>query len=1133
MADAFTTQLLPPGVAGVDLKRPVDIIAPARLSRWSNLVRNEEGALTSRPGQTTVGTAGSGAAIHSIIRVNSSSGYGRVLGVGTELYCGDTGAFDLVETGFSGNPLSFVTAHPPISGESWVYIGDSTKMRKVNPLDCTDLPVGLPPPPASDTRIWIDEFRIPVPASLGTVPRMQYVTIGFTIVEAAGGGVEGDLTTYAAQNTTTIDNCDAAGWTNNAGSGGAPTNAVDAVDFKEGAGSTKFSTQNGAAAGAYYNFWNKAAALDLSSINGVGATDDDIIHLWIKTDRPDVLLEARLYFVVNSSFSTSAVPGTDASNNTEAYFKAFRPSDFTPIYEVSSGTIAASATANTNLSTLDQLPKTDDTRSSTEAVRQQTERRRRASNEVGPGRGAWSEFGIIGIPLHRRDFARIGTDSSRTWANVTGLVFVAQMSTNADINVWLDDIYLTGGAGPDTSLVGMQPYDYRYINYDPRTGTKSNPNPVQGPGFRLDAKRRGIVVHPQAYGDSNIRQRFYRRGGVLNNNWYYLGENTEDGGDFTDTLSDLAILAAGTVEIDNDQPVTTVDNAGNAVLGQPLPALWGPVSDIMFGCGDPHRKGDVYWSKPLQYDAWPTINHVEACPPSEELMCGVVHAGQGFAFSRERMFSVVPNVASASIVSTQPTSCASGVVSRKAATVCYGAIYGVARTKVFRTTGGAEEDISDDALGPLFIGETKNGRLPIDFSQPNAIALECHDDELWFLYRDTGGTNQVAIYDPVHQFWRFADFGREIAGFCSEEGVAESSLLLGGRTTGKLYEYDGFSDDGLAITASGRTGAWDQGLPREDKLYGDIVVDVDRQSETVSVTPRTNNDTTTLAALTITSGAGRDRYYLDTKNGGTEPVQGRNISFEFSWSSSTGRPVLFKIGPSFTPQPDTSTLRVTNWDPQGRLSDKYVKGIVIDADTNGVAKSINIQADGVTAATISVNHNGRRSQMYSFPQFLGRLLRFSPADSNPWKLYAHQWIFDEEPLALDRWETQEINHGIPTFQYPLFCYLTYKATAEVTCTVTAYDQDGDSTTEVYTFAATGGVKRQAFWQFRAQQGVLWKWVFTSSARFWLYKSESPLTVKPWVGDAQVVQPFGDDNLDGVRGLRDAGLGASRSGGGGV
>jgi len=148
MADMeWLSQTILPGIAGLDLKRTLEQIPQTKLSRMTNVVRNEEGAITGRAGQTQLGTT-EAAEVHSLARINEPNGAGaeRIAGVGTNLYCGFTGVFSLIDSGYSGDPLTFVTAHPPISADSWLYIGDRTKMRKVRASDCLDLELGLHSP---------------------------------------------------------------------------------------------------------------------------------------------------------------------------------------------------------------------------------------------------------------------------------------------------------------------------------------------------------------------------------------------------------------------------------------------------------------------------------------------------------------------------------------------------------------------------------------------------------------------------------------------------------------------------------------------------------------------------------------------------------------------------------------------------------------------------------------------------------------------------------------------------------------------------------------------------------------------------------------------------------------------------
>ena len=69
--------------------------------------------------------------------------------------------------------------------------------------------------------------------------------------------------------------------------------------------------------------------------------------------------------------------------------------------------------------------------------------------------------------------------------------------------------------------------------------------------------------------------------------------------------------------------------------------------------------------------------------------------------------------------------------------------------------------------------------------------------------------------------------------------------------------------------------------------------------------------------------------------------------------------------------------------------------------------------------------------------------------------------------------------------------------------------------------------------FRAGKGVLYQFVFTSDdgSRWRLYREETTLWVQPLPGDAVVRHPFGNDDLDLVRGVQSAEGTALAPGGG--
>lgn len=1299
------------GQKGLNLNANLDALGPDELSRMTNADHSDGGDATSRPGQTVVATTGA-TNLHSIRRLNdpTDGSFTRIIGADTSLYRGQT-TLSSIDTGYSGDPLSLVPTRPPFSGETWMFVGDRSRMRKVR-VDGLDLPIGLAAPSTAPTATLVPARRTPIayfdPAVNGSVQ----------------DGTSGQF------------------WTANAGfsfsdppvATGIPLTFTDSGTFQTNPGTAVMAADAG-----YNSFWGLARTLDLSTIGGVAAEDEDIIHLILNFGNPSQVGEVRFYFVCSETFSPSILPGTASGVNDNYFLKSFTPGDFTQY--IGGHQLQIDATEVERVYALREQGLKDESLTTLpdgSVVPSHGHRPAPAYNDTivsartperglrfvaGSGVAEFLEIGITGVPLRRGDFKRYGTVATRGWGTITGLVIY--VATRADTNVsgpfdtTFIDMYMTGGYGLDNTDPAAQSYDWRYTHYDSRTGAESNPSPIMAETAWVDAVRRAATITPTANGDSAIRQQIYRRGGTLTNDWQFVGVNTADGGTYQDESSDTEITASSGLLTDHYQPVPTVDETGTTVLAQPVHALWGPIEGLMLACGDPNRPGDVYWCKPGEPDHWPAESHVEVCAPSEELQNGCLFGGQAFTFSRERLYILYPHLTGDASITSMPTQCKKGLVNRWGLTVGRGGIYFVSDDGVYRTAGGPEEWLSQ-AIDPLFRGEAKNGYNPIDLTVLTAIRLEIFEHELYFGYRDTGGVNQIMVLNLDTGSWRHYNFDKQVSVLAVDEGDADSAMLMGGRTTGTLYSHDGFSDAGTAISVAQRTGALDFGRPREEKLLGDQILDVDRQATTINLQNYLNDETITNPIQALTDGTGWVRAIFDSF--GTTPQRARNISSHISWSSATARPVLKRLGTSTTPQPDQTVNRVTNWDdlghpdesyvtgvtfdcdtggmnrniiierdfagvvstvatlqvntagrhkvkfswpalpcnmirvrpddecaawilyradwifqpeppriagwdihfenawdqyytgvdlycdtfgvnktievyvdqvliktetvntngrkvhhitlPWGRghvfhlvatdanpgllytyrwhtenepseqtnwnqnftvegiESDKYLKAIVFQCDTFGLDKTVTVECDGVVVQTLTINANGRKVVEKAFPQQLGRVFRIYPTDNNPGRLYSLWWVFDQEPLALDRWETQETDHNMKGWHYPTYGTISLKSVSTVILRVIAYTHDGVSTTEDYTLATTGGTKQKRLVTFRAGKGVLYKYILFSDQPFWLYREETFMTVRSWNAPGHVdAHPFGNDDLDTTRTMTKAGLAAARGGGG--
>jgi len=1336
------------GLKGLQLNKALDQLDPDELSRWSNLVHSG-GALFTRPGQLAYASIGAGS-IHSIRRLNdpSAATFTHFWGAGANWYRGISGGLTQIDTGFSGNPLTFVTTRPPLSGEPWMVAADSTILRKASRTS-PSLPVGLP-----------------IPGSL-TVAAEAPLKTGIAAFDAS-------------------DSTQAAKWTPFGGPDALFVGVAAPPTLYDASGTSgacvNMATLVGTALTGYLSGMCIAKAMNLSVLPGpITATDEDQIHIALFVDQPNVVEEIRVYFVC-SPFSLPLVgkpfiPGAGGTVNISAYMRAFRASDYAAFVAGQQTAVAAALAAAAQgpvvqqpaVSTINGVPITD--------PRFQNLNPQLAIASLGfpvpapssstlTGGNTWTIFATPSFPLRRSDFLKIGTagDPGTDWSTITGIYITIQtVSTPIVVNgvtqhvravpmtFGFDDAYLTGGYGPDNSDAAAQPYDYRVINFDPRTGARSNGSAVIAAGLAdagagstpVDAVRQAVDITPAAYpGDAQIRQEAYRRGGTLNDNWYFAGVNTSNGGVIKDTLDDVSIATGSVVPVDHFQPVATAASDGTTVLNSPVPVIFGPFDDGTYcALGDSYRPGHLYACIAGEIDHWPSTGPfaVEVCPPSEQLMNGCVWAGQGFVLSRERGYAVHTSLAAtAEGITVTPTGCFPGLAARWGFVVGTGGIFYVAKDGV-RVTLGGESKLLSDQLRPLFHGQTVNGYAPIDWTHPEAIRLELADMDLWLLYQDTNGTRQCLIYSLLYSYWRSYSFARAVGVAYNDETITQAAIgqqriIFGCSANSNAYTHEGFTDDGVAIVGSGRTGAWGFGAPRQEKLLGDIILEADLLGATLTLTTFLNVEAVTNTSQTVAGVVGRQRYTFDPF--GTTPQHARSLSVGFSLTApATGSPQLAYLGATSQIQPDVTMNRPTAWEspttgptegycigcvidcdtgnqprtiviesdlagvvatvaaltvtsngrqkqwyswpavhaqlvrirptgacqpwllfgvewlatpeppriagwdtnyeelsgggaadryytgldlecdtfnlpktvqvwvdqtliqtftvqasgrrvvhltlPWGRghlfrlvatdanpgllythrwwteaepteqtnwnqnftvwesLSDKYLKGVILEADTFGQPKTVNIDVDGaVGAVTFTATHSGRSVVNYVWPQVLGRVFRLFPTDTNPGRLYSVEPLFDEEPFALGRWETQLLSLDLPGSGWGslLSADVCYKSTAVVTYTVTCYNASGvllDTLT--HTLPSTAGAKQKAFVPAAAaNKGVLFKFVFTSadSSGITIYQEESVVRVQPWSGGAVLSRKiWGDDDLDVTRNMTSAVAAAGKSGGG--
>lgn len=181
-----------PGVSGL----PADVLALNRVQFLQNMRSYQPGTIQPRSGTALVTASQFPNAIHSLMRLNDPTPFAtvaalRLIGNGTVLWSEivATSVAAALDTGYSGNPLTIVTAAPPQSPRPYAYVADSTKQRKIN-TDSTIYPIGIAQPLS------------PPAVSLAAPGATVINEVNNSAAWAAAGGTAGAPSTQARINTT-------------------------------------------------------------------------------------------------------------------------------------------------------------------------------------------------------------------------------------------------------------------------------------------------------------------------------------------------------------------------------------------------------------------------------------------------------------------------------------------------------------------------------------------------------------------------------------------------------------------------------------------------------------------------------------------------------------------------------------------------------------------------------------------------------------------------------------------------------------------------------------------------------------------------------------------------------------------
>lgn len=611
-------------------------------------------------------------------------------------------------------------------------------------------------------------------------------------------------------------------------------------------------------------------------------------------------------------------------------------------------------------------------------------------------------------------------------------------------------------------------------------------------------------------------------GDLFNVNWVPGSEVVVNGITCHIYASPLSTKVLQLVESVGQAPGAVFSLPEPTIQGNPLPVMWGPFGgtqfgNVMFAVGDKIQPGNLYWTKPSSPDTASDTGFVEVTSPSEPLMNGFTYDGKAFVFSSQRLFAIFAQTDTSGNISftTQEVPNGKGLISAWA--FCVGPVFWwVNRSGIYSSTGAAPTSITDDALYPLFPHEGAQPVVPIygvyppDFSTAQGLAsmkLAYADNSVYFIYLDVGGVYRCLRYDIDRQGWFFHIYNVPPSIIYQEEGEGVDSVLLG-TFTGLVNQVVESPSDALgnAITCLVQTPSDPIGLPRTNKLYGDVFLDIDPQGVGVSVVAATQEGTVMQPAQVFASGS-RVHPIYDLENG--DGVIGRNLGLVVSWSSATETPVLYEWTPSYVVKVEDTEQRATDWDNGGFNGLKFVQGMRLTADTQNLPTVLQVQSDTgtVEVAGVTCVHNGQVTIAYSWPPFMGHELRIVPSGENPIRIYAVEWIFEPMPDLAVLWQTQGTTHDLPGFHHHRDGYIAVYSPVPQTLTLGLQTSQG---TAGYTFAVGVGQTR-VYLVLGANKSNLTAYKVSGPTAFALFQRDCELRVKAWGDTGPYVSknPFGD------------------------
>jgi hypothetical protein len=1115
---------------GMDLNRPIDALKPLHAAMLKNVRMYQTGRIEARPGESLYCTSGNGG--HSIRRLNDplTSTYTYIVGANTTLYYGTTSVTSC-DSGYSGDPLAMIPYRPEQSEHSWLYLGDSSRMRKVN-VSGTVHQIAMPrpetPPLASlsaqafkvidncdattnwsvpaggsnaitvDTDVYIDTTISQIVYDSGTTgwcsinpASLADIGPGSLIIIDDGGGSEEEVSVQSVLQ------------------GSSTSTTIARIEYESG--STGYcsivltSSLQGITTGSL--IYDSTVSTDkyaiVESIVPELTGTSFCIRLstastWADSDTIQLLDTVRCYTTLTHATtetitSPSLLATLDTLTDSTGYAQkdlSSSPIDLSSIDSTHFTTIddyihislyfPGSASFLTGLSGKLMLDVADDNTFLYNYWYAPFNYQTFGTPNSGMG---WVEvFFRIGDFIHGGSSTLTlgATDIINALKNVYH-IRLSVTSTVTSFNIRFNSISLVGGGGPDTGI--GDPYIYRYRARCTATGAVSDWSPATRNG--MDARRQPIsVVAPAQYTlatEADVLD-IQRWGGTLPE-WRYIGtvDNSASPVTFTDNFPDDVVASMPSESAVNQQPWPILGHkltgTANLICGyliqlnSLLPYTLVPGSEIHIGNGTYTVRRTV------------SINYGTSVTDLELDQSAGAPATLTWTMP-EPIYSGVP------------LPCLWGPVDETL--FACGDLYNPQR--LYFTIPNTESSVQTNYIDitspsePLQNGVVHNGRCYVWSTERMFQIVPSNNENIW---------TYAEIPSSVGLFHRWAISGLQGQtgpvivyegrnGIFGTDGATPTSMTAD--TLSPLFPHDG--QPGFDVNT----------IPAPDYTKPSTDFRISYYDDCYYYDYRSASSFGTLIYVTNLM-EGRGGWFFDTY------WYSPSVHYGIEGSGAHGILMLAdnRIYQLTGYCDGSSTNNISGYIRTGARNQgdsrllKLYGDIAVDCLTNGVSVTATPYFDNftVTGTPTTLNTSTRdivplnvASAWESYSN-IGLDLTWSSATARPYfYLWEPRWHEEGAPIEALSWENCETAFEGEGFMYTGDMYLTYISTSTISLTFTI-----DNTAyPAIVFPSTNGLVSKTYTRLPVMKGKMWTLRFSSPTRFRVHGGDCELRVKQWGGD---------------------------------